>query len=172
MRVTNVIRGKPVYVYKRRQYVYQPDKTFIRKMRYDSDSNTTYVYCNRITVVPELLLISMMVLLVLFNILWLHNQSMLIKYNEYTTYFNGTLYINLTSDESNYYEVNYNLIDPSGNSVAGGTLAPGDSVITLNIPNPEKEYIIRLRYKTLLTEREVPLKIIVVNKDVKSIEGD
>ena len=172
MKRTNVIRGKPIYKYRKSQYVYQPDNTSIRKMKFDEENNTTYVYCFKPTVLPELFLISIMILLVIVNVFWLHNQNIKIYYNEYTTYFNGTLYLNLTSDKSNNYEVNYSLLDSSGNDIAGGILYPGDSIITININNPEEEYIVRLKYRTLLTEREIPLKIIVDNKDVKSIEGE
>lgn len=170
MKTTRVVKGKPLYLYRRRQYIYQPEKTYTSIMRYDEESNTTYIYCYKTTIIPEVVLVSILVSLVFINLFILHGEKVSIYYNNYTTYYNGTLYINLTSDAKNNYEVNYDLIDSGGNIVAGGNLSPGDSVITIPVYEPDTEYIIRLHYKTLLTERESSLKIYVDNKDGKSIE--
>lgn len=172
MKTTNVIRGKPIYMYRGKQYVYPPDKTFIKKLKYDEESGTTYVYMFKPTLIPEFLLVWIMISLVMVNILMIHVDSEKIYYNDYTVYYNGLLYLNLTSDSENNYEMDYSLLDSSSNVIAGGRIKPGESVITIPVSNPQDSYTILLRYHTLLSDKKKQFDIAVVNKDVKSMEEE
>lgn len=170
MEKTRIIKGKPIYIHKCSQYVYQPDKTIIRVMKYDSDKKVTFIYCVRPTLIPELIMTCILILFALFNIL-VNMKTEVVHYNEEAVYYNGLLYLNMKSEDTNYYEIGYGLLDSSGNNITGGTLKPGDLVTIVPISNTENYYTMEFKYNTLLGEKRKVVKITVLNKDEKSVDG-
>lgn len=170
MKRTSFIKGKPMYIYKRRRYVYQPEKTTVRVMKYDEEDNTTYVYCVKTTLIPEFIITSMLVLLTIFNLL-LNMRPEVIYYNTEVIYHNELLYLNLKSEDTNSYLINYSLYDLNKNAVSGGILYPGDLVTTIKMKEPEEYYILNFKYNTLLGEKNKTVYITVLNKDAKSVNG-
>ena len=170
MKRTNIIRGKPIYIHKRRQYVYQPEKTIIRVMKHDAVENITFVYCVKPTLIPEFIMTIILVVFAVFNIL-LNVNTEIIHYNKEAIYHDGLLYLNIKSESNNYYEIGYDLLDSSGNGVIGGILEPGDLVTTVAISSPESSYTLMFSYETLLGLKKKTVNVTVMNKDEKSVNG-
>lgn len=170
MRRTNIIRGKPIYIFKHRQYVYQPDKTVIKVMKHDEVENITFVYCIKPTLIPEFIMTIILIIFAVFNVL-LNVNTEIVHYNNKAIYYDGLLYINMESESNNYYEICYDLLDSDYNGITGGVLKPGDLVTTISIPEPMDYYVLTFSYDTLLGTKTKSVMITVLNKDEKSVNG-
>lgn len=170
MNKVKIIRGRPIYIYKRTNYMYKPDKTIVYKMLYNSDDNITYVYCKKPSILLEVICILICLCCVFVNRQYLHGLSVDIHYNNIATYYNGCLYLNLMSGETNNIIVHYELKDNS-ETIAEGYLNPGDLIISVPINNICDRYTLVVSYKILFYEKEETSNIIVLNRDIEMEEN-
>lgn len=159
MENVKVVKGRPVYVLKGSQYLEKPDKTRVAKMMYSEDEGVTYIYLKKLSSWYEVVCILIMVALVLFNRMYVHKLHVSVKYNSLVNYYNGKLYLNITADESNSYDIKYTIGEFSG------MLKPGESLLTLDVDNPDSNYEIMFSYDTLLNSNSFSVNVSVVNRD-------
>lgn len=156
---TSVIRGRPNYVYRGHNYIEQPEKTLVKKMVYNQETNVTNVYCKRPSIVLEIICMLVVIACVVANISYIHDSKVAVKYNSIATYFNDKLYLNLMSDENNNCNVKYILYD--GNTeVAEGILEPGELIVSIPISNVKDSYNLELQYSSLT---EIKSQIVTIN---------
>jgi hypothetical protein len=158
-----VIKGRPDYIYKGTHYLDLPEKTYVKKMVYDEDSYTTKCYCAKHTIIPEILIVLVIGICIYLNGFIIQKTKIDLYYNSISTYYNGELYLNLQSDESNYFTINYYLTYNS-EVVYSGVLNPGDLVISVPVSNVQDTYQLKLVYKTFITKHEEVVSINVLDR--------
>ena len=146
---TKIIKGRPIYVYRRRNYMDKPDKAIVSKMKYDEVENVTKIYCKKPKVIIEFLCTLIILLCVYLNLMYINNSEIVVHYNNIATYYNGKLYLNLYSEEDNIRQVHYSVKDDS-KVIAKGVLMPGDVLISVPIKEVSDTYEITFEYYGLL----------------------
>lgn len=163
MKKVDVIKGKPIYVYKRSNYMEQPENTNITKMLYEDITNTTYVYCKNKKQVLTKVCSVIIILCVLLNVFYLHDYSIDVKYNSACNYYNGYLYVNFVNDSS--VSVAYQLLD-NGDVIAGDTLPEHSTLIYIPMDSVSSKYTVRFTYKVLFMEHSEDVTISVIDRSV------
>jgi hypothetical protein len=160
---TKVIRGRPNYVYKGTNYLDQPDKTLVKKMLYNAETNVTNVYCRKPGRKWEVLCMLIIIACVTLNIMYIHNETVKVYYNSMSTYYNDLLYINLTSDDDNICDVEYSLVNGS-EVIASGVLSPGDVIISVPVSEVYNVLTLDLQYETLYSTNKESVTINVIDR--------
>lgn len=158
-----VIRGKPEYIYKKSIYLDMPPKTVIKRVVYDSKTNTSTVYCKRPSILWECLCAVIILLCVCVNQLYLHHITNRIRYNSTSYYYDGGLYINVCNDEKNTFDLDVYLCD--GDTVVySDTISPGQYIVRVDVDAVKPRYILKFVYKTAISEHIEEAQIMVIMK--------
>lgn len=160
---TKVIKGRPNYVYRGGNYLEQPDKTLIKRMVYDEESNVTNVYCRRPGHKLEILCSIVVLLCVYINIAYVHKMEVKLYYNSIATYYDGALFINLSNDDSNIFNVRYALCYDD-TEIVSGMLEPGDTVISIPVKDIKESYTLKLQHSTARGVQTDEVKINVIDR--------
>lgn len=160
---TKVIRGRPNYVYRKHNYLEQPEKTIVGKMLYDEENNVTNIYCKRPKKLIEVLSTMIIVTCVVLNVMFIHKMSIDIYYNNIATYYNNQLYLNLKSGEDNIVNIQYTL-NYKGNKVYSGIIEPGETIISIPIDNIKDAYTLKLEYYSITGIRSEDVNITVIDR--------
>lgn len=160
---TKVIRGRPNYVYHKRNYLEQPEKTIVGKMLYDEENNVTNIYCKRPKKLIEVLSTMIIVACVVLNVMFIHKMSIDIYYNNMATYYDDQLYLNLKSGEDNIVNIQYTLYY-KGNKVYSGIVEPGETIISIPIDNIKDDYTLKLEYYSITGIKSEDVNITVIDR--------
>lgn len=159
---TKIIKGRPIYVYRKRNYMDKPDNTVVSKMMYDEVENITRIYCKKPKAIIEFICALIILLCVYLNLMYINNSEIIVHYNNIATYYNGKLYLNLYSEECNIRQVHYSVKDDS-KVIVEGVLMPGDVLISIPIKEVSDAYEIIFEYYGLL-------KVITKNESINVID--
>lgn len=160
---TKVIKGRPNYVYRGGNYLEQPEKTLIKRMVYDEESNVTNVYCKKPGHKLEILCGVIIALCVYANIVDIHKMEVKLYYNSIATYYNDALFVNLSNDKNNIFNVRYALCD-NDTEIVSGVLEPGDTVISIPVKNIKDFYTLKLQHGTISGVHTDEVKINVIDR--------
>lgn len=120
-----VIKGVPIYVYKRKRYRQRPKCTRIYEVEYDEENYTSYVYLKKKTYVVEVFALCLLI----FSLIYYSIVSQLrvvISVPDTFEYYNGTLYCNIVADENNTLNATVTV----GNNTK--VLTPGDYIAAVD----------------------------------------
>ena len=132
---TNVIKGTPIYVLRKSNYLEKPSNCKIKRMVYSEDENITYVYMKKNSIFVDLLLFAILVAITVFNIhLESSRDTVSIRYNNLCTYHNDMLYLNLMLDKPTTYSITFRILNNDA-EVYSGILEYGDTVTSLTLPS-------------------------------------
>lgn len=165
MKKDTVIRGRPCYVYRGRDYLCIPDGCIIRKVVYNAEDNTSTVYCGKPPVKIEVLSVIIMIVCILLNRLYFHEVNFSFKYNSIVNYYNGYLYLNLLNEEVSSNEVDVVLTDSNSDVILSVTLQPGESLIRIPLDSVQPTYHMSITYNTWFKELEDCVTVTVIMRD-------
>lgn len=148
MRDNKVIRGKPIYVYKGTQYFEMPEKTVVKRVDYDAESNRSIVYCKKERFIIETLSLMVVVACVIINRVYIHHTEYTIRFNSTSYYYNEKLYLNLYNDEENPFSITVTVISDD-EEIYTGDLSPGEYLISIPCSGYISKCTLIVSYETL-----------------------
>lgn len=160
-----IIRGRPLYLYKGRQYLDMPPGCVIKRIEYEDNSNKCLVYCKKPAIIVELLCLCIIIGCVIVNILYLHHAEYNVYYNSLTIHYDDKLYLNLHNDENNLSSVTVDLV--GGNEVINSfVLNPGDTLVSIPMPSKDvlTEYELVITYNSILVPIARTVTVTVLKK--------
>ena len=159
-----IIKGRPVYLYKKAQYIDKPAGTFIKRIKYDEESNRSYVYCGKRSVIVEVLCSIVIIACVVANLFFTKSYHALIRYNSVAYYYDDKLYINMLNESENRYDITATFYD-AGEVVTSFVLSPGQYMTAIGIEDPKSSYTVEVTCKTpLKTYKESTLISVVIRE--------
>lgn len=163
MQVTKVIRGTPIYVYRKTQYLDKPDNLIPTKLEYSEVENITYVYLKKRTHIVEILCSLIILICVIFSLTF-KGQSITVNYNNLVIYYNEQLYVNWHNPDASVSDVEFSLCKDN-NEIYNIVLSPGETVTTIPITNCSDKYDLLITAEWLGKEYSTTEKISVDIKE-------
>ena len=158
MQKVKVIKGTPLYHYRKSILLDKPSNLIIKKMLYDKDENITHVYLRHRNYTYDIMCLILILTITYFMVSNKTDNDVLFYYNNVVVYYNGYLYANIKNSEDSKYDISYT-IGNQGKEISSGILKPGDYLTRLQVDNPSDDYELTLSYTTWLKTYTEELKL-------------
>lgn len=158
---TDIIKGKPIYIYKGKTYLYKPEKTKIVKMLYDDTNSITQVYVKKVRVWYEVICCILLVLCAITS-QYFKNDSVVVDCNPYAIYYNGSLYLNLYNESNTTVQCT---LTQKGEEIWVDEVEPGGEVILIPMSLSHDKLELTVSYTFLGKTFQESSIITVDNKD-------
>lgn len=164
MEKTKVIKGTPIYVYKGTLYAEPIKGLKYGKMLYNDKDNCTLVHMKRYSILLDVLCLTIILLCVLLNTLYIHKYSIDCNYNSVVNYYDNHLYLNWNNPVTNKNKLKYELLYDD-DVIYDCILNPGESIIRIPYNNPYDTYTCRISTKALGLNKEQVVDIKIINRE-------
>lgn len=161
--VVSVIKGKPIYLYRRSQYLEQPDNTFLGKMYYDEDSNITYVKCIKKSIRFEIFCAVIISVCVAISVVAPTGGKEMIQYSRIVEYYDGGYYMNISNSIGSAYPVLCILMH-GNEEVARVILNPGEDWIKADAEYIGRDMKLFIEYQYPILKRFDLLNISILDR--------
>lgn len=158
MEKVKMVKGRPLYIHKKRQYLSKPPKTKVYKMLYNEETGMTLCYCRRDYHFIEILSILIMLCCVYINH-FVIDSVIDVNFSTNADYYDGMLFINVVNN-SEVEGVKLTVLDSSDGIVYEQILNAKDTVPYIKIEEVFKTYTLKFSYG----KEEVSKVIIVTNR--------
>lgn len=168
---TKIIRGRPVYIYKRSQWLEQPEKTIIKSMNYKPEENITYVKVGKPSIIIELISFIIIFTCIAINIMTGWGTNLLkVRFSSVPVYYNDNLYINIYVEKS-MHDVTYTIKSDEDDVIITDTISEGDSVITVPLDKYKEKLTLILETDNILGGKVTDeYKLTIIDKEIRNEE--
>lgn len=163
---TKIIRGKPIYLYKGSQYIDQPPKTFLGKMYYNENENTTYIKCIKKSKTFESLCLLCILACTCVTAISPSGEKEMLYYTQIVDYYDGKYYLNIENFKYSKYPVICILLYKD-TEISRRQLNPGDKWITAEAAYYDRDIKLFIEYEYPIIKRYDILNLSIVNREVK-----
>lgn len=160
----NIIQGKPIYIYKGKQYIDKPEKTVIRKMYWNKDVNVTFVKCVKKSKKFEAMCVLVILTCTALSLFTPTSGREFLYYSRVVDYYDGNYYMNVENSEASLYGITCVVLS-GDEEISRSYLMPGEKWVTAKGKYFGRDIKLYLEYDYPILKRYDVLNVSVVNRD-------